>query len=126
MKRKGFTLIEMLGVFTLLALILFLSIPTITGTLKKQKENTYEKFLSDLYLATEAYVQSHTEYNLSVQDQRLYIKLEDVVEANYLKSTVINPKTKEKINLEHYIEIYVDEEYNLHYAYMEEVPEIIS
>lgn len=59
MKNKGFTLIEMLGVFTILALILVISLPATTKNLKGNAQKKYDTFLKDLYLATETYVQEH-------------------------------------------------------------------
>lgn len=125
MKKKGFTLIEMLGVFTLLALILLISIPSLTGMLKKQKENEYQGYLNDLYLATEAYVQNN-DYDLSQPNQTLYIKLETIVSSGFLRSTIINPKTNEKVNLEHYIKLVVNEDNTFYYEYLEETPDLTT
>lgn len=119
MKKYGFTLIEMLGVFILLAFILMLAIPSLTGSLKKQKENSYNKFLNDLYLATEVYVHTQDMYDLSQVNNVIYIKIEDVVKANFLKSTLVNPSTKEKVNLQHYIKLTVNEDHHISYDYVE-------
>ncbi len=121
MNKKGFTLIELLGVFLLLALILLLAIPSLTGVLKKQRENNYQKYLDDLYLATEAYVQSN-EFNLEKPGETIYVKIEDLVKAKLLKSTIIDPNTNEKVNLNHYIQVIVNDDHTYHYAYMSEMP----
>lgn len=120
MNKKGFTLIELLGVFTLLALILLVVIPSMTGMLKKQRENAYYGFLDDLFLATEAYIQSHDDYDLSNAGQVVYVKIEDVVKAKFFRSTTINPRTNEKVNVNHYVKITVNEDHTFDYAYVEE------
>ncbi len=122
MHKKGFTLIELLGVFTLLALILLVSVPTIMGMLKKQREKSYLGFLDDLYLATEAYVQNNDTYNLDEVGQTIYVKIEDVVKAHYFRSTMVNPKTNEKVNMNHYIKITVNEDHTYQYEYVTEKP----
>ena len=125
MKKYGFTLIEMLGVFTLLSLILIISVPSLTGLLKKQKENQYLGYLNDIYLATEAYLQSN-DFDLSQPNQIVYVKIEDVVKAKFLRSTIINPKTNKKINLEHYIKVVVNEDSTFHYEYLTEAPDLTA
>lgn len=58
-KRYGFTLIEMLGVFTVLAIIMLISLPAITKNLKKNEVNKYDAFVKDVELATETYIETH-------------------------------------------------------------------
>ncbi len=122
MSKKGFTMIELLGVFTILAVILLITIPSLTGLLKKQKENAYQKYLNDLYLAAEAYVQTSDAYEFQIPNQKVYVKIEELVTSKYLKNTIINPQTNEKVNLNHYIEITWNQDQTFHYAYLEEKP----
>lgn len=121
MKKYGFTLVEMLGVFTLLSLILLVSVPSLTGMLKKQKENQYLGYLNDIYLATEAYIENN-DFELSQPGETIYVKIEDIVKAKFLKSTMINPKTSKKIDLDHYIKVVVNEDNTFHYEYLIEMP----
>lgn len=58
-KRYGFTLIEMLGVFTVLAIIMVISLPAITKNLKKNETNKYNAFVKDVELAAETYIETH-------------------------------------------------------------------
>lgn len=39
--RKGFTLVELLGVFAILGIIMLVAIPNVMGVLDKNKKNTY-------------------------------------------------------------------------------------
>lgn len=57
--RYGFTLIEMLGVFTVLAIIMMISLPAITKNLKKNEMNQYNVFVKEVELATETYIEMH-------------------------------------------------------------------
>ena len=53
MKKKGFTLVELLAVITLLGLIALITIPAITNTMSKQKEKLYYDQLNQLILAAQ-------------------------------------------------------------------------
>ena len=46
--KKGFTMVELLAVFTIMGVIMLLSIPHITSLLKKNSEQSYETFLSNI------------------------------------------------------------------------------
>jgi len=41
MNKKGFTLVELLGIIVILSLIMFIAIPNITSLVQKNKRNTY-------------------------------------------------------------------------------------
>lgn len=97
--KKGFTLIELLGVFSITALILLITVPTVTNMLRKAKDNQYESFKNDIFLATEAYIGvNHADfYELKTEGGKAYISLRDLMASDYLKSTIVDPKTKKKI-----------------------------
>lgn len=61
LRNWGFTLIEMLGVFTILAIIMVISLPAITKNLKKNEVNKYEAFIKSAELAAETYIESNRE-----------------------------------------------------------------
>lgn len=53
--KKGFTLVELIGVIAVLGIILLVTIPTLTSTLRSNSDQKYENTLQDIYLATEQY-----------------------------------------------------------------------
>ena len=57
MKKDGFTMIELLAVFTLTGIILLIALPQLTSMLKKTNDEEYQTFLNNIYIATEAYVE---------------------------------------------------------------------
>ena len=85
--KKGFTMIEILAVFTLTAVIILITVPFVINTLKGGNDMKYNSFVDTLSLAAEAY--------LNDNDIELYgstrILVRDLLEQKYLKSTVINP-----------------------------------
>ncbi len=124
MRKKGFTLIELLGVFTILAVILLIAVPSVTGLLKKQKENQYQSFLDNIFLATEAYLQSHLEeytendsYRFAEAGDYVHIYLEELMEHKFLNSNIYDPKNKTNIKNEgdYTVRVTIQQDLTYHY-----------
>lgn len=92
--KKGFTMIELLAVFTITGIILLIAIPQITSLLKKSNDEEYQTFLNSVYIACEAYVEDK---NISI-DNTYTVTLDDLINTQFLKSTLINPKNKKKVS----------------------------
>lgn len=97
--KKGFTLIELLGVIILLAIIILISSPKITGLLKKASDNESNRFINDIYLATEAYIQTNQQNYEELQEDGgiAFIGFKELVNSGFLKSTLYDPTTKKTI-----------------------------
>lgn len=100
--KKGFTLVELLAVVTIMGVILLISVPNITKQLKKTNSNRYSEFVEDLFLATESYLVEHNN-SIDLSNGEKSISVEKLVKSGYFKSTTINPKTNKKVNLESYV-----------------------
>lgn len=100
--KRGFTLVELLGVFSIMSAVLLLSVPAVTNMLTKTTENQYEAYLNDIYLAAEAYISNcrNSYYELKDADKQSIVVVDTLLWANYLKSTMLNPLTKQKIKEE--------------------------
>lgn len=124
MNRKGFTLVELLVVMTFIGIIALIIFPNITGMLKKMDDNKYNAFLNDVFLATEVYVQKHSDKypELSNIDGTAYVYFDDLIRAHLLKSTVINPKNNKKISeLNYTIVVTKQEDKGYKYELVEEI-----
>ena len=93
--KKGFTMIEILAVFTITAVILLVTVPLITGMLKKGDKTTYDEFEKTIFLATESYI-NDKELGTSF-DKITYITIRDLLDSGFLKTTIINPYNNKKI-----------------------------
>lgn len=95
-KKNGFTLIELVGVVAIIAVILVFAVPSLVGMLKRDTETEYNRFLKDLYLATESYIQSNLdEYpTLTTEGGSEMITLQVLIQNGYVKDTLVNPKTE--------------------------------
>ena len=118
MKNKGFTMIEILAVFTITAIILLVVVPFVTSSLKDGDKKAKESFLNDLYIATEAYIQDD---DLFVTENTTTVTIKELLESGYLKTTLVNPDNKKKLsdaeNLNKVVIIYKDEENILQYKF---------
>lgn len=99
MKTRGFTLTEILGVMTLLAVIFALIYPNIMNMMQKGKETEYEEYLSNVYLATEAYVNSNTSISsiLNEPGNTATVTFSELLSSGYLSSKLVNPRTGETV-----------------------------
>lgn len=94
MKKRGFTLVEMLGVMTILAVIFALLYPNIMHMLDKSKAEDYEEYRSNIQLAAEAYVTSNNlDSNLVNVGDKVSVTYSDLLNSGFLSSKIVNPKT---------------------------------
>ena len=56
MNKKAFTMVELLAVITIICLIGLVSVPAVTNLTEQMDEKEYQRYLKDLYLATETYI----------------------------------------------------------------------
>jgi len=99
-KEKAFTLIELLGVLVVLGFIVLISFPNIVSLIEKTDDKEYERLKKDVELATEVYVnQNKDNFNLTDVNDFVFIELWELTEGGYFDKKTINPRTKEKIDL---------------------------
>lgn len=118
-ENKAFTLVELLGVIAIIGVLLAFVSPSILGMMKRDSEKEYDRFLKDLYLATESYITSNIDdyESLSTPGGTYTIKLQELVESGYVKTSTINPKTEQKIELEDTILITKESDGTYSYQY---------
>lgn len=94
--KRGFTLVELLAIFSIMSAIFLLSIPSITSMLKKAEETKKNTFEENVFIATEAYLsKNRDEYpELRELNKLTYVRVDELL-GNYLNSTIITPKIVE-------------------------------
>lgn len=123
MKKKGFTLVELLAVIILLGLLTFVVMPSVIGFIKEAKEKSYQQQLSNLKESAIRYVSDHTDIIDEIEKNGKYnISVNDLIANGYVRKTkdgkIYNPVNKEEINGCFVVEN--SEQYNqLTYTYME-------
>lgn len=120
--KKGFTLVELLGVFSIMAAVLLLSVPAVTNMLKKATENRYHSYEQDIFLAAEAYISTNRDIypELREENKITYVRINTLLASNYLKSTMLNPVTNKKVVEEanNVVTVYMNEKGIYVYSYI--------
>ena len=94
MNNKAFTLMEILGVITLLALISLIIVISVNKSLKDSKEILYQTQIEEIKSAASMWKTDNIEL---IPDTGYYsITLETLQNNGYIKSEIINPKTNQQ------------------------------
>lgn len=98
-KNTGFTLVELLGILGIIATILVFVMPSLIGMLKRDEEKEYNRFLKDLYLATESYVELNSDSypDLKTAGGSYTITMKELIDNGYIKSSTLNPRTEKVV-----------------------------
>ena len=91
MNNKGFTLVEMLAVVTIIGLLALLTIPAIDSIIKSNKESVYEIQEKQMIDALKEYAADNA---LSLGDETR-VTLLQLKKGGYIDKEVKNPKTNE-------------------------------
>lgn len=91
--KKGFTLIEVIGVITVLSLILLISMPALTKTLKKNEKQYYNDYVNNLKLAAETYIVKNIDNYPQLKDIQgeVYIEISFLLKNGYIDNIIKNP-----------------------------------
>src|SRR5574344_337020 len=96
--KKGFTLIELIGVIVIISLLSLIIYPQVNTIIRNQKESLYNSQLKIVIDAAKNYVTSNSG-SLDITSSGYLISISDLYNGGYIdKSNVINPKTGEAFN----------------------------
>ena len=96
MNKKGLTLIEMIGVFIILIIILFIALPRAIAAIRKSRDSQYLNYEKILQANMDLYVQDKKEdLFFGAQGGTLNLTLDDLKESN--KDIDITPCTVNKL-----------------------------
>lgn len=111
--RKGFTLIELMGVIVVMSIILLVGLPTISNMMKKDVESTYERYLVELYAASESYFVENKDFYpaLVAPGGQAYVTIDELMSEGYIRNVVTDPETNEDLPIETQVEVTVNADY---------------
>lgn len=115
MKKRGFTLVELIGVIVILGLIITFSVPALTKTMKDSAEKQYEEYIKNITLAAENYFNSEIDGTLN---NKYFVKLKTLSDNGYWKKEK-NPKTNEETDENITIMIFKDEDLTFKYKLLD-------
>lgn len=96
MKKKGFTLVELMAVIVILSIFALMAVPTITNTLKKQEEKAFDSYVETICMGTKTYMRHNATTYQTFFDNKASttVCLKDVVDNGYLTDNLKNPNTE--------------------------------
>ena len=94
--KKGFTLAELLGVITILAVIAVIVFPLVNKTIKQNKEKLYNSQLEEIKSGAEKWAYANIEM-LPVNDgETITVTLFELKKGGFLTLDIRNPITGER------------------------------
>ena len=91
---KGFTLVELLAVVTILGIILVATIPAVNRWIGRGKTESLESQKKTLVMATESYAQSNSKYLPKKIGESIDVPIKNLKDAKYLKEDILNADKK--------------------------------
>lgn len=115
--KRGFTLVELLAVVTLLAAIILVSVPSIINVLRKSEEKDYKEFESAIKRAAELYVERNRDLypELNNVGGTVNISTNTLITEEYLKQDLENPNDNTPVT-NYYVKIDVGNDQILTYT----------
>ena len=108
MSKKGFTLVELLAVITILGLIGLLTIPAVNKIIRDNREKTVKINVDTILNAAYDFAQQHPEYlppAVNGTTSGSTIIYQDLVNAGLIKEDMRNPNTEAAYNSDCQIKI---------------------
>ena len=91
MKKKGFTLVELLAVIFMLSLILVIAVPSVNRYIKQSKEKAYNTHISTIIEAAQAYASANSGLLPRKEEFVVKITLGQLKSSGLIKEEVKNP-----------------------------------
>ncbi len=124
MFKKGFTLVELIGVVIILALISLLAFPTILNSIRNTKSQLSAVSKEILYSAASSYVSDNLNDFPKKNGNTFCVTLESLVQNEYLPTKVYDSVTGEEIPLSNIIEVKYEQDrfnYNINNECVEDI-----
>src|SRR5574344_757927 len=96
MSKKGFTLVELLAVITILGVIALIAVPAVDSIIKNSKVKVYEKQKDGLLSSLQDWLTDNKD--LFYDTNTMTLTLGDLKEQNYVDYDIKNPKTDKCIS----------------------------
>lgn len=92
--KKGFTLIEVLGILVVLSVIILVAVPSIIQTNKNANKSEIENTRKTIFMAADTYINlEDSRKSRFKKNNYYYIKLSDLVSSGLLSDSLKNPET---------------------------------
>lgn len=113
-------MIELLAVITVICLIGLISLPAVSNMTKQMDEKEYQRYLNDIYLATETYMGIHKyEYeDFTTAGQSITISVSELIGEELIKVDMKNPQTGQPISSTDTVTVTIQSDLTYEYEYI--------
>lgn len=113
MKKKGFTLVEMIAVVMILAIIVVLAVPPILQWIRSTKNEISDAMKKIIVSASDLYMDNDKNNYIRYNGNRYCITLRQLVESEKLTSPIYDPTTGDEISQDKFVKVDIfDNEYS--------------
>lgn len=111
MNKRGFTLVELMGVIVILGIISLIAVPPIINQIKGARENNDSNNKLLIYDSAELYVEENYDLDSENYGKTYYVSLQQLVDDGKLTEPVTDVETGEEYNLKRCVSvIYLSED----------------
>ena len=119
MKKDGYTLVELLGILAVMAVMLLIIVPNVITTVRNADIQKQEIFKKTVEQAAENYVENNIDLFPELNKSEVtFRRVQELIDAGYLKSTLIDPATNEKIDGNSYFSVSINSDMTKNYVYL--------
>lgn len=117
--KKGFTLIELMGVIVLLGLVSIVSYVVIEKLILNSKENISEATKKIIYVAADNYIEDNMDDFPKEKEKNYCVSIDSLINGNYLDEDTISKDLK-NLSSYHDVLVTVDSSYKFSYELVTE------
>ncbi len=120
-KKKGFTLFELLVIILILSMLGGAGIVVFISTLQESKENKYNMMTEQIIEVSKVYVESNNDlYSELKTNGFINIKVGELQEAGFIDWNLVNPITEEDIPSDYFVNVIQNSDETLTYQFRDE------
>ena len=109
--KKGFTLMELLGILSLLALLVLVAFPAILNTINRSKNNISSATKQLIFSAADLYAKNNVNIIDTAPGAVNCIRIQSLIDDEYLVADLIDPETGNKIDQDKYVKMEFSDSY---------------
>jgi len=113
MKKKGFTLVEMIAVVIIIAIIAVLAVPPVLQSIRGAKDEISDAMKKVIISASDIYMDADKDNYVRYNGNRYCITIKQLVEDERLNNPVYDPTTSKEISQDKFVQVDIfDNEYS--------------
>lgn len=103
--KRGFTLVELLGIIVVLGIIAVIVTPVIQSTLEQNEDTVYKTLMKQIEGNAKDYLAINTDKLPQNEGDKVLIKIGDIKTSGLIQINIKNPKTNNIISNESYVTV---------------------